>query len=240
MGVIGGLAPIGRCVLRLGVTRCLLKGMRITKLEHAAVIIENAGETLIIDPGKFTRPIEPDASVVAVVITHLHDDHWTPEQLERIRAASPGVALFGPAGVVAAAAAAGIPVQPVAAGDSVVVGGFELRFFGGTHALIHRSIPLIDNVGVLVNGRFYYGGDSFDAPADTLVEVLAVPAAAPWMKLSEAMDYVEAVAPRHSFPTHEMLLSDAGKALSNARLAWSTEQAGGQFSPLTPGESIEI
>ncbi|WP_083365372.1 MBL fold metallo-hydrolase [Microterricola viridarii] len=214
--------------------------MRITKLEHAAVIIENAGETLIIDPGKFTRPIEPDASVVAVVITHLHDDHWTPEQLERIRAASPGVALFGPAGVVAAAAAAGIPVQPVAAGDSVVVGGFELRFFGGTHALIHRSIPLIDNVGVLVNGRFYYGGDSFDAPADTLVEVLAVPAAAPWMKLSEAMDYVEAVAPRHSFPTHEMLLSDAGKALSNARLAWSTEQAGGQFSPLTPGESIEI
>lgn len=214
--------------------------MRITKLEHAAVVVADAGETLVIDPGKFTRPIEADAATVAVVITHQHDDHWTPEQLQRIRAASPGVALFGPAGVVAAAAEAGIAVQPVAAGDSVEVGGFRLRFFGGRHALIHRSIPVIDNLGVLVNGRFYYGGDSFDAPGDTAVEVLAVPAAAPWMKLSEAMDYVEAVAPRRSFPTHEMLLSEAGKALSNARIAWSTEQAGGEFSPLTPGDSIEV
>lgn len=214
--------------------------MRITKLEHAAVLIENAGETLVIDPGKFTRPIEADASTVAVVITHLHDDHWTPAQVEHIRSANPAVALFGPAGVVRAAAEAGIPVQQVSAGETIKVGGFELRFFGGTHALIHRSIPLIDNVGVLVNGRFYHGGDSFDAPEDTAIEVLAVPAAAPWMRLADAMDYVEAVSPARSFPTHEMLLSDAGKALSNSRIAWSTEQAGGEFFPLTPGEGIDI
>ncbi len=215
--------------------------MRITKLEHAAVVVENEGETLFIDPGKFTRPVEADASAVAVVITHQHDDHWTPEQLERILTASPGATIYGPAGVVAAAAAAGIPVHEVSAGDTIEAGAFELRFFGGRHAQIHRSIPVIDNVGVLVNGRFYYGGDSFDAPpADTTIEVLAVPAAAPWMRLAEAMDYVEAVAPAQSFPTHEMLLSDAGKALSNGRIAWSTEQAGGRFLPLAPGDGIDI
>lgn len=214
--------------------------MRITKLEHAAVIIEESGRTLFIDPGKFTRPVAADASTSAVVITHLHDDHWTPEQLERIRAAKTGVPIFGPAGVVAAAAASGIDVTPVEAGDAVSVDGFELRFFGGEHAVIHHSIPVIDNLGVLVNERFYYGGDSFTAPTGVAVEVLAVPAGAPWMKIAEAMDYVEAVAPSQSFPTHEMLLSDAGKALSNARIAWSTEQGGGTFRALTPGDSIEL
>lgn len=214
--------------------------MRITKLEHAAVVIEEGGTSLIIDPGKFTRPVPADESTAVVVITHQHDDHWTPEQIGRIRASNPGVRIFGPAGVVAAAAEHGIDVTLVEAGGSVSAAGFELRFFGGEHAVIHRSIPVIDNLGVLVNERFYYGGDSFAAPTGASVEMLAVPVGAPWMKIAEAMDYVEAIAPAQSFPTHEMLLSDAGKALSNARIAWSTEQGGGTFRALTPGERIEL
>jgi L-ascorbate metabolism protein UlaG (beta-lactamase superfamily) len=214
--------------------------MLITKLEHSALLIVHDAETLIIDPGSFTRPVDTDAGAVAVVITHEHADHWTPEQLERIRTASPHVRVFGPAGVVAAAAAAGIAVETVAAGDTVAFGSYTLRFFGGAHAVIHRSIPVVDNVGVLVNGRFYYAGDSFAAPEGVQVEVLAVPAAAPWMKIAEAMDYVEAVAPAQSFATHEMQLSEAGKALSNARIAWSTEQAGGRFTALAPGDTLEF
>ena len=125
--------------------------------------------------------------------------------------------IFGPAGV--AAAASGFPVETVAAGDEVEVGPFRLRFFGGRHAQIHPSIPIIDNLGVLVNDALYYGGDSFVVPEGVAVDVLAAPANAPWMKIGEVMDYVIAVAPRRAFPTHEMLLSRAGKDLSNARLA---------------------
>ncbi|MGW9629128.1 MBL fold metallo-hydrolase [Agromyces sp. NPDC055520] len=213
--------------------------MRLTKLEHAALVVEESGEALIVDPGKFTRPVPASAAVVAVVVTHRHDDHWTPEQLARIVAASPEVRIFGPAGVTAAAADAGFVVETVEAGDTVEVGAFRLRFFGGRHAVIHPSIPVIDNLGVLVNDALYYGGDSFTVPG-VPVEVLAAPAAAPWMKISEAMDYAVEVAPRRAFPTHEMLLSAAGKALSNARLAWATEQGGGEYVPLEPGESIEI
>ena len=46
---------------------------------------------------------------------------------------------------------------------------------------------------------------------------------APWMKIAESMDYVMAVVPRRAFPTHEMVLSRAGKNLSNARLEWATQ-----------------
>ncbi len=214
--------------------------MRITKLEHAALIIENDGKTLVVDPGKFTQAVNAGTAVVAVVITHAHDDHWTPSQLEGIRAANPHVRFFGSAGVATAAAEHGLAVEQVSAGDTLELDGFSLEFFGGTHAVIHRSIPVIDNVGVLVNHRFYYGGDSFVAPSGVAIEVLAVPASAPWMKISEAMDYVEQLAPAQAFTTHEMLLSDAGKALSNARIGATTEQNGGRFTALEPGESLDF
>lgn len=212
--------------------------MRLTKLEHAALVIEDSGTRLVIDPGKFTTPLTESAGTVAVVITHQHDDHWTPEQLGRIVEANPGVRIFGPAGV--AAAASGFPVEAVAAGDEADVGPFRLRFFGGRHAVIHSSIPVVDNLGVLVNDRLYYAGDSFTVPEGVDVDVLAAPAGAPWMKIAEAMDYVMAVAPRRAFPTHEMVLSQVGKALSNARLGWATEQGGGEYVPLEPGDTLDF
>ncbi|GAA4366318.1 MBL fold metallo-hydrolase [Agromyces bauzanensis] len=212
--------------------------MRLTKLEHAALVIEDSGNKLFIDPGKFTTPITESAGAVAVVITHQHDDHWTPEQLGRIVEANPEVRIFGPAGV--ATAASGFPIETIAAGDEVTVGPFRLRFFGGRHALIHSSIPIVDNLGVLVNDRLYYAGDSFTVPEGVDVEVLAAPAGAPWMKIAESMDYVMAVTPRRAFPTHEMVLSQAGKALSNARLGWATEQGGGEYVPLEPGDTLDF
>ncbi|MFD6053247.1 MBL fold metallo-hydrolase [Agromyces sp. NPDC060279] len=212
--------------------------MRLTKLEHAALIVEDSGDRLFIDPGKFTTPITEAHGALAIVITHEHDDHWTPAQLDRILEQSPEVRIFGPAGV--AAAVSGYPVETVTAGETRELGPFRLRFFGGRHAVIHPSIPVIDNLGVLVNDALYYGGDAFSAPEGVAVEVLAAPAAAPWMKLSEAMDYVERVAPKRAFPTHEMLLSRAGKDLSNARLAWAVQQGGGEYLALEPGDTLDF
>lgn len=212
--------------------------MKLTKLEHAALIVEVAGRKLYIDPGSFTAALIDTAGTDAVVITHEHPDHWTPEQLDRVLESNPDVRIFGPAGV--AAAAAGYPVTVVAAGDDVEFGPFRLRFFGAKHAVIHESIPVIDNVGVLVNDELYYAGDAFTIPAGVDVPTLAVPAGAPWLKISEVIDFVLAIKPGRSFPTHEMLLSRAGKELSNTRIRSATEQNGGEFFPLEPNESLDL
>jgi L-ascorbate metabolism protein UlaG (beta-lactamase superfamily) len=212
--------------------------MQLTKLEHAALILDEAGRRLFIDPGAFTTAITDGTRADAIVITHEHPDHWTREQLDRIIAASPGVTVYAPAGV--AAAAGDLPITVVAHGDEVTVGPFRLRFFGRKHAVIHQSIPVVDNVGVLVNEALYYAGDSFTVPDGVDVNVLAAPAGAPWMKVSETIDYVLAVKPRHAFPTHEMVLSRAGKDMSNARLQWATEQGGGTFHALEPGDVLSI
>jgi L-ascorbate metabolism protein UlaG (beta-lactamase superfamily) len=212
--------------------------MRLTKFEHAALLLEESGRRLFVDPGSFTSPLTDTANTAAVVITHEHADHWTPEQLNRILDRNPEVPIYAPEGV--ARAAADFDVTVVRPGDTVEAGPFTLRFFGGRHAVIHESIPVVDNVGVLINDELYYAGDSFFIPEGVEVDVLAAPAGAPWMKVAETMDYVLAVKPKRAFPIHEMVLSRAGKDLSNSRLAWATEQGGGEFFPLEPGDSLDL
>jgi len=212
--------------------------MRLTKFEHAALLLEDSGKKLFVDPGSFTTPLTDTANTVAVVITHEHADHWTPEQLKRVLDMNPDAKIFAPEGV--ARAAADFDVTVVHAGDVVEAEPFTLQFFGGTHAVIHSSIPTVDNLGVLISDQLYYAGDSFTIPEGIEVDVLAAPAGAPWMKVAEVMDYVLAVKPKRSFPTHEMVLSRAGKDMSNGRIAWATEQNGGEHFPLEPGDTIDL
>jgi len=211
--------------------------VRITKYEHACLLITLGDESIVIDPGSFLTP--PDFSgIVGVVITHEHADHWTGEQLRRILDKNPDARIFGPRGV-ADAVGDEFGVEVVSAGDVVEAGPFKLEFFGALHAVIHESIPVIDNVGVLVNDRLYYAGDSYTVPG-VEVDTLAAPAGAPWLKIGEAMDYVLAVKPKRAFYVHDMTLSVAGKQMASARLAWATEQGGGTFTELQPGEMLDL
>lgn len=211
--------------------------MRITKYEHACLLLTVGDESIVIDPGSFLSPIEP-TGVIAVVVTHEHADHWTPEHLRRLLDKNPGAQIIAPQGV-ATAAGDEFEVQVVTPGDVVQAGPFQLEFFGGEHAVIHESIPGIDNVGVLVNDEFYYAGDSYAVPG-VEVGTLAAPIGAPWLKIGDAMDYVLAVKPKRAFYTHDMTLSVAGKTMAAARLTWATEQNGGTFTELQPGETLDV
>ena len=114
-----------------------------------------------------------------------------------------------------------------------------LEFFGDMHAEIHRSIPLIQNCGVMVNGTLYYPGDSFTQP-DRVVDVLACPTSAPWLKISEVMDFVAAVKPRKCFATHNVHLSEVGHEMNNGRVKQAVEAGGGVFEYVLPGNSLSI
>jgi L-ascorbate metabolism protein UlaG (beta-lactamase superfamily) len=211
--------------------------MKLTKYEHATLVLEKSGETLVVDPGAFTMPLTELRNVVAVVITHEHPDHWTPEQLDRILAMSPDATIYGPQGVAIAASAYTVTV--VKDGDESTAGAFDLKFLGSRHAVIHSSIPVIDNVGVMVDNTLFYPGDAFTVPP-VAVDTLAVPAGAPWLKIGEAIDYVTAVKPRRAFPTHEMVLSVIGKNMANDRLSTATTAGGGEYIPLQPGETLDL
>lgn len=218
--------------------RGLDQRMRITKYEHATLAVEKDNHRVVIDPGMFLASLTDLSRISAVIITHAHPDHWSAGNLARIREANPEAPIFGPQGV--ADAATDFSITVVAPGDVISYANFTLEFFGGKHAVIHESIPVIDNVGVMIDDYLYYPGDSYDAPADRSVEVLAAPLGAPWLKISEAMDFVLAVAPKQCFGTHDMTLSVIGRNMHVTRLEWATQQGGGQFHHLSPGAELVL
>jgi L-ascorbate metabolism protein UlaG (beta-lactamase superfamily) len=81
-----------------------------------------------------------------------------------------------------------------------------VQVLGGEHAVIHPDLPVIPNNAYLVDGTHLHPGDAFPA-APGPVEVLFLPTAAPWLKASEAVDHLRAVAPRTAVPVHQGLLS---------------------------------
>lgn len=211
--------------------------MKIIKHGHACLELVKGAERLIIDPGFYTEPMTDLHNVVGIVITHMHDDHCYEEQLDRIAATNPNVAIFGTDEV--RSRLEGRNVTAVHHGDWHQVGNFELEFFGDMHQEIHRSVPLIQNTGVMVDDRLYYPGDSYTQP-DRPVEMLACPTSAPWLKIGDVMDFVAAVKPRKSFATHNALLSEFGHALNNGRVKMVTEAGGGEFTYLEVGQSLEL
>ncbi|MDA7799064.1 MBL fold metallo-hydrolase [Aquiluna sp.] len=209
--------------------------MKITKYEHAFLSIELERKSVLIDPGSYSPTLPEISNVVAICLTHVHDDHSYIEHIQKLLRKNPEALVFGPPEV--AEKLANIPVQRVYHGDHYEVQGFELEFYGYLHQEIHSSIPVIENVGVMVNQTLFYPGDSYTIP-DSNVAVLACPASAPWLKISDVMDFLSAVGASKVFPTHNALLSEQGHGLYNARIKEVTEKAGGDFHYLEVGQSL--
>jgi len=211
--------------------------MKIVKHGHACLELIEIGQRIIVDPGFYTEPMTGLENVLAVVVTHKHDDHCFEEQLDRIIKENPDVVIFGTAEVRERLGSRN--TVAVYHGDFHQVGPFTLEFFGDLHAEIHRSIPIIQNTAVLINDAVYYPGDSFTLP-DRKVKMLACPTSAPWLKISDVMDFVAAIKPERSFATHNIHLSEFGHDMNNGRVKAVTEQHGGTFTYLQVGEAIEV
>jgi L-ascorbate metabolism protein UlaG (beta-lactamase superfamily) len=213
--------------------------MKLTKYEHACVVFEKDGASLVIDPGSFS-PGAADiiAGAEAILLTHEHMDHINPEAISEALKDRPDLRIYAPETL--AGTVGGSPGQftAVKAGDELTVAGFSVSVHGTTHAVIHPDIPALANVGFLVDGSVYHPGDAFHVP-DAAVSTLLLPTSGPWLKLGEAADYVRAVHPEQIIQIHEMLLSDIGLQLAGTLLG----QQGLTGLPLTvipAGESLTI
>jgi len=208
--------------------------MILTKYEHACFTLEDDGQILVVDPGNFTGDFIAPENIVGIVITHEHPDHFDHEQLEAIVDKNPNAVIIGHESITSKIEV--FEARAVSAGETMTVGPFNLAFFGGHHAIIHESMPGIANLGVMVNELLYYPGDSFTLPQKP-VDTLAIPASAPWMKISEAMDFLTAVKPRFAFPTHDAILSEVGKGISDRLLSNIATENGIEYKRLeTPVE----
>lgn len=221
--------------------------MKLTKFTHSCIRLEDQGQVLVLDPGSFSETDQALAGADIVLVTHEHADHLdTPAVLKALQADNE-LRLFAPKSVVAA-------LHDEAAGDESLaariievlpethleVPGFSIRTFGGQHALIHPHIPVVANVGYLINDDVYHPGDSFIVPHGVEVKTVLVPVHAPWSKIGEVIDFVIAVRAPRAFQIHDALLTDTGLKMVEGHVERIGRHYGTNFEHLDPRQTVQL
>lgn len=218
--------------------------MKLTKFTHACVRLEKEGRVLVLDPGTFSETDQALAGAAAVLITHEHPDHIDVDAVAEALLANAELQLFAPDGVAVQlrgkAPAAEDRIHTVAAGSTFEAAGFAIRSYGGQHALIHPQIPVVANVGFLIDSNVYHPGDSFAIPDGIEVQTLLVPIHAPWNKVGEVVDFVIGVRAPRAFPIHDALLNDTGRGLVEGHVTRIGARYGTEYRHLSSGESVEV
>lgn len=191
--------------------------MRLTKFGHAAVRIEHDGTTVALDPGMWSEQ-ESVEGVDAVLITHEHPDHYDADKLRATDASIYTIAAVA-AQIRESAPDVAERVTVVAPDETWTIGGIGVRAIGELHAVIHPDLPRFHNSGyVLTLGEqaVFHPGDALTVPG-VPVDVLLTPVCAPWMRLSEGIDFARSVGAARNVAIHDRVYSDAGLGIVDAQ-----------------------
>ncbi|QNV40700.1 MBL fold metallo-hydrolase [Rothia amarae] len=216
--------------------------MKLIKYSHSCIRLQNNNKTLVLDPGNFSEVEEALEGADFILITHAHPDHFEAEKVAAFLEAHPETELYAPQAVIddLKDKAKDAKLHNAEAEESFSLEGFDIKTFGGQHALIHPLIRTIDNVGYLINDELFHPGDSLVVPHQLKVKTLLVPIHAPWNKIQEVIDYIIAVGAEKAYPIHNALLSENGHGIIEGQLKNFGEKYGTEYVHLEPRDEVEI
>ncbi|GAA1599941.1 MBL fold metallo-hydrolase [Actinoplanes couchii] len=173
----------------------------------------------------------------AVLVTHEHFDHLDVAAVTAAAARNPALRIYAHEAVLKLLPDAAEATVAVGAGESFEAAGFQIRGYGGQHAIIHPYVPVFANLGFLISdgaANLYHPGDSFVAP-DEPVETLFAPMNAPWATIAESLEFVRGIQPGRAFALHDGLINERGAAVYGSHLE---KFSGTTFRQVTPGSVL--
>lgn len=184
--------------------------MKIKKLGHCCLLIEEAGKRIMTDPGSWTvEKHSEEKGIDVILITHEHGDHLHVESLKEILKNNPNATVITNAGVGKKLDEAGIKYQILEDKKETGVSGIDLEAHECKHEEIFEEFGQVQNTGYFIGKRLFYPGDAFYNPRKP-VEILALPVSGPWANVKSAILYVLDVGPKACFPVHDGMLVSFG------------------------------
>jgi L-ascorbate metabolism protein UlaG (beta-lactamase superfamily) len=211
--------------------------------------LEHSGKKILTDPGSFTtEPVKAVAGINIILITHEHTDHYHIESIAAVLKNNPGAVVVSNGAVAKLLAGKNISCTVVGDAQSTTIGaangapagsGILIEGFGKDHAVIYGTAGACENTGYLVAGKFYFPGDSFHDPKRP-IDVLALPVAGPWMKVSDAIDFAKLVKPRVAFGVHDGMIIPGFGGFAAKMLQNFLKPDGIEYVALGAGEGKEF
>lgn len=210
--------------------------MKVQKLGHCCLLIESGNTRLLTDPGFFTESkVNSLTNLNFILITHEHADHLHIESLKVLLRNNAEAKIITNSSVGKILDENGIQYSIFDLDTNLVE--INLKTFDSPHANVYPTIPNVENTALIFDNRLLYPGDSWFYP-DSKVETLALPISAPWLKLSDAIDYAKKIKPKSSFPVHDAIM--ANPAMFHGLVENLLKQNGIEFLSLEDGEFHEI
>jgi L-ascorbate metabolism protein UlaG (beta-lactamase superfamily) len=211
--------------------------MKITKLGHCCLLVEEKATRILTDPGAYSNAQDSLQGLDAVLITHEHRDHLHIESLIKVLANNPQAKVFSNKSVGELLKKENILFEVLEENSPAQIKGTEILAFNAPHEFIADSVVLPENTALLIGRKLFFPGDSFFIP-EKEIKILALPVAGPWMKLKEAIAYAKKVKPKKAFPVHDGMLRIIGPTYKVPQQELG--EAGIEFLSLEAGQSAEF
>lgn len=215
--------------------------MKITKFGHCCLLIEENGVRVLTDPGTYTTAQDEIKNIDVILITHEHQDHFHVPSVKKILENNPEAIIITNNSVNNLLLKEGIQnVKIVDDGNSFTWKDLIFEAFGKEHAVIYKERGLVENTGYFIGERFFYPGDAFYNPKKP-VDILALPIAGPWCKVSHSIDFFLDIKPKKMFPVHDGQLNSIGiKVFHGGHISVIAKENNIEFIPLEINTETEF